>query len=329
MSQTDGRLSTVTVDEELSIAHLIGLLWRHWRLLGAVALVCGVIAALISLLMAPVFMAQVSLLPRHQQAQQNILGQLVSLTNISLGEGSSYEALYGHIITSDRILERLLKKQWQRFESDDPQTLMAILNPSDEPAAQDDKWIERERFKAYLRRNVISFERRNTTGYMLIKVMVPHWPELAASLANELSKELDVFIQEISRDKASEQRRFITDRLVQIQVDLDTAATTLADFETQNRSYGTSPSLRRKHADLSRDVQIQSTLWGELKRQLEVAKIDENKDVVAIDVLDAARAPIARSAPRRSLITLCGAALGFMLGCAWVLIRKRSPVPVS
>jgi len=329
MSQTDDGMSTVTVDDELSFAHLVGHLWKHWRLLGAIALLCGVIAAVISLLMAPIFTAHVSLLPRQQQAQQNILGQLASLTSISLGDGSSYEALYGQIITSDRLIERLLEKQWQRYEDDDPKSLMEILKPRDKPAEQDVKWIERERFKGHLRRNVISFERRNATGYMQIKVMVPHWPELAASLANELSYELDVYIQEISRDKASEQRRFISDRLVQIHVDLDIATSTLADFESQNRSYEASPTLRSQHSDLARDVQIQTALWIELKRQLEVAKIDENKDVVAIDVLDAARTPIARSAPNRTLITLCGAVLGFILACAWVLIRKRPLIPVS
>lgn len=328
MSQQDDRQMAVSVDDELSFVHLIRLFTSHWRFLVGAAALCGVIAALVSLLMTPLFAAKVSLLPRQQQAQQNILGQLASLTNISLGEGSSYEALYGQIVTSDRILDRLLEKQWPRFEGDDPRLLIEILG-TDRTADGPDDWTDRARFKAYLRRNVISFERRNTTGYMQIKVMVPRWPELAASLANGLAEELDMYIQELSRNKASEQRRFITDRLVQIQVELDAAASRLTEFEFQNRSYETSPILRRQHADLSREVQVQSALWTELKRQLEVAKIDEHKDVMAIDVLDTAKIPFVRSAPNRTLIAFCGAVLGFILGCLWVLVRKRSPLPVS
>ena len=324
MTRANNELSASIGDDEISVVQLTRLMWRSRRLIGAVVLICGVIAAAISMLLPPIFTARVSLLPRDHDNRQNILGQLASLTNMRLGDGSAYEDLYGQIITSNRVLDRILDEQWSRFAGDEPGPLMDLLGSRRHTDTSVKTWAERERFKNTLRRQVISFERRATTGYMQISVNLPKWPELAADLANALAGELDAYLQETSRGRASEQRRFISDRLDEIRIELDAAASSLADFESQNRSFETSPLLRRRHVELTRDLQVQTAVWIELKRQLEIAKIDENKDAIAIEVLDSATVPFARSAPSRSLITLGGAALGFVLACGWVLVRGRS-----
>lgn len=329
MKQAYDEMPASSGDDEISVVQLTRLMWRSRRLIAAVILICGIIAAVISLLLPPIYTARVSLLPRDQGTQQNLLGQLASLTNMQLGNGSTYEDLYGQIITSNRVLDRILDEQWSRYAGDEPKPLMELLGSHKRPDASVKTWAERERFKSNLRRQVISFERRAATGYMQISVSLPRWPELAAELANALAGELDAYLQEMSRGRASEQRRFISDRLDEIRIELDAAASSLADFESQNRSFASSPLLSRRHTELTRDLQVQTAVWIELKRQLEIAKIDENKDVIAIEVLDSATVPFVRSAPSRSLITLGGAALGFVLACGWVLVRGRPAISGS
>ena len=54
-------------DDEIGVAQLTRLMWRSRRLIAAVILTCGVIAAVISLLLPPIYTARVSLLPRTDQ----------------------------------------------------------------------------------------------------------------------------------------------------------------------------------------------------------------------------------------------------------------------
>lgn len=53
---------------------------------------------------------------------------------------------------------------------------------------------------------------------------------------------------------------------------------------------------------LSRDVQVNSAIFVELKKQYELAKLDEVKNITIVNILDPARAPVRKERPTR-LIT--------------------------
>jgi len=74
----------------------------------------------------------------------------------------------------------------------------------------------------------------------------------------------------------------------------------LKEFRERNRRIMDSPQLMLEQERLARDVQINSTVFIELKKQLEVAKIEEIKNIPIINVLDEARPAVARSSPRRT-----------------------------
>lgn len=63
-----------------------------------------------------------------------------------------------------------------------------------------------------------------------------------------------------------------------------------------------------------RDVKYYETIFAILARQFELAKLDEAKQGAIIQVVDPAIVPDKRSYPRRTLMVLCGAASGLLLG---------------
>jgi uncharacterized protein involved in exopolysaccharide biosynthesis len=76
--------------------------------------------------------------------------------------------------------------------------------------------------------------------------------------------------------------------------------------------FGKAPEVGLEYVRLYRDVKYHETLFEVLARQYEIARIDEAKDAVLIQVLDAAVAPQRKSRPRRLLIVLA-AGLGSLL----------------
>jgi len=68
-----------------------------------------------------------------------------------------------------------------------------------------------------------------------------------------------------------------------------------------------------------RDVEYQQTLFEILARQFELAKLDEAKEGAVIQVVDPALPPDRKSFPKRGLITIIAAILGFIVGSFVVL----------
>lgn len=295
---------------------------RRRRLL-ILPLVGAAIAAGWSLLLPPVFSARVTFLPHGGQLQGNLLGQLASVSGLRLEQEADLEQHYGRIATSSRILDPLMMRS---YDPEHPgQSLIKAVKPK--LAASADSNRARQEFRQYLRRKAITFERQAQNGFMILRVSLPAEPVVVAGFTNELAAALDHFLRNETRRDASLHREFVEERTRQILSGLQEAESALTEFELTNREYASSPLLRMRHDELRREVDLQSVLWVELRRQLELLRIDELKDIETVDILDAAEVPSLRSAPRRSLMTLVGLLFGAAIAVIIRLIgRRRAPV---
>ena len=87
-------------------------------------------------------------------------------------------------------------------------------------------------------------------------------------------------------------------------------------------SMGNVPSLAVEYARRLRELKIQETLFEQLTKQYEVAKISEAKDASTIQVLDEAVVPSKKSKPKRSLIVLLTLVLSFFVSLAIIFIQE-------
>jgi uncharacterized protein involved in exopolysaccharide biosynthesis len=74
------------------------------------------------------------------------------------------------------------------------------------------------------------------------------------------------------------------------------------------------PALGIDLARLMREAKVQEEVFKLVTTQYELAKIEEAKDVVTVQVLDRAIAPDKKSGPKRALITILSVMLGCILG---------------
>lgn len=84
------------------------------------------------------------------------------------------------------------------------------------------------------------------------------------------------------------------------------------------------PELGTKLADLLREVKIQNEVYAMLQQQYYREKIQENKDIPTVQVLDAAIPPLTASSPRLIFDTAAGAVFIFVSMCLVILFRERS-----
>lgn len=88
---------------------------------------------------------------------------------------------------------------------------------------------------------------------------------------------------------------------------------------------GDFPSIRKlplvgvRWANLYRETKIQETVYELLTQEYEFAKIQEAKEIPSVNLLDAPLLPERRSFPPRTMITLLGGALTFLLAAAFII----------
>lgn len=81
------------------------------------------------------------------------------------------------------------------------------------------------------------------------------------------------------------------------------------------------PRLAVPYADLYRNVKVQEAAYELLTQQYELTRIEEARDVPAVNVIDAPGIPERKSFPPRLLLSAFLTALAFTVAAAWILIR--------
>jgi hypothetical protein len=82
------------------------------------------------------------------------------------------------------------------------------------------------------------------------------------------------------------------------------------------------PTLARELANLTREVKLLETLSAYLRQQLEQERINEQRDLPTLQVLDAAIVPMRRSSPSRYSMLLLGLFAGFLASVLYVAVRN-------
>ncbi len=80
------------------------------------------------------------------------------------------------------------------------------------------------------------------------------------------------------------------------------------------------PGLTVTYADLSRQIATQQAVYETLTKQMELAKVQEAKELPSAKELDSPVLAEKRSSPHRSLLAIGGLLLGLLGGCAFVAV---------
>ena len=161
----------------------------------------------------------------------------------------------------------------------------------------------------------------NTATNIVSLSVDSHDPELAASVANRFIQYLNDFNTQSRQSQAGEQRRFVEQRVADGEHELRAAEETLRQFYERNRSWQQSPQLTFEEGRLRRQVEVRQEVYLTLKREYEMARIEEVNDTPVITVIDSAIPPTKKSKPKRALLTSVALVLGAVLAISWLALK--------
>ncbi len=295
------------------------IIWSARRMIGVVTTIAAILSAILAFTLPSVYEAVTTVIPIRPVGSSGALGSLsASLEEFGVRPPSAGDQAptYPEIVRSRRLLEQLLPMRFTSGAGASSPPLIDIIEPRGRGA---------KRVEAALRtlRGDIDTYLDRRTGILTIKVRSRR-PHIAAGIANALTIMLQEFTLRSMAYEASENRKFIEGRLGETEASLSRAEEELSTFRQRNLRIGNSPRLQLEEGRLMRALREQEEVYLTLKRQYELAKIEEHRDVPILNVLDPAVIPASRSSPRRIRMVVLGLTCGLALGIVTATLAREA-----
>jgi uncharacterized protein involved in exopolysaccharide biosynthesis len=282
---------------------IVQLLWRSKKVIVLYTFGFTILMIGLSFLFPNYYRSTATILPADDQSSMSSnFSSIASLAGISLNQ-TPLSDLIPSYVNSEAILKDVIYTDFYSSKNKKLQNLIEYWE-IDEDSALADYEVALKKL-----RDDLDVSTDKKTGINSISILMKE-PQLAADVINKIVNDVDAYLREKHISTASEQRKWIESRIIDVQKTLKNSEDTLKIFQEKNRSIAGSPGLLLQQARLMRNVEINSTLYIELKKQYEFARIDEVKNIPLISVIDAARAQAKKEKPVRSLIAILSVMIG-------------------
>ena len=250
----------------------------------------------------PYYESTITILPEYGSKRSSMLNEfsgLASIVGVNVGEAAPTE-IYQNLISSETVLHDVIYDKYLTQKFSDSVNLIKYF----EIKAKDKDPVLKKRKEflllyKMLSKSVIKTNVDRMTRILDVTVTMPE-AELSADVANDLVKSLDRYIRTQRKSYATEQSFYLEKRTKQIKDSLNIAENMLKNFREDNRITSQSPNLLLEQSRLMRNVEILQTVYIELTKQLEIAKIDEIKDAPVLNVKEYAKSPVQKAGPART-----------------------------
>lgn len=302
----------------MNLLELSHLLVRRRRFIAVTTGVCLLVLGLVLILIPNQYTSRASILPTGGRTQLDDLREMIDM-RFSTEQEENTSELYPVILRSASITSEVLRKKY-RFALEDGyrETTLAEYFDDDDPE-----------YLAQRLGEVFSISVAKRTGVIELS-LTTRFAGLSQAVLTEYLTQLEYYNLHRRSSQARQYADYLLRTVETAQMELDSAEDRLCRFQSANRNWNasTDPVLSMELARLERDVTVESATFTFLRKELEMARLDVQKDVPVVRVLDSPTLPVNKSSPRRTLILFLS---GIILMClvvssvvAWEYFRLGS-----
>ncbi len=269
-----------------------------------------------SFLFKKYYKAEISLYPAKKDISQGF-GQFQSLAaNLGMNTANNDQNFnIADVVKSRLIASKVVNQPWSNTNGEST-NLVSLWKIDKNPwysfsrsKTIDSSLVIEKAIKRFEKHVQVSEDRVSR----LIKISTSFQdPIVAASVANFIGREVEIYIQKENSAQSKKEKLFISERLSIVRKELKISELDLKDFKERNRGYEESPELFMIYSQLFRVVEAKKEVYLTLQKQLELARIEEVKQSPILHILDHAVAPIKKSSPNRRLFFIISAVFGFI-----------------
>ncbi len=276
-------------EDEINLLELWGIIWKgKWFIMG-LTLISTLAAVFISLYVLPITYKSNAVLQPTETGNNSLSGlsSFVGSLPISMGlpgAGKSNNIINYlnsrtfkmKLIKDNNLLQRFYKDIWdeknEKWMVQDPDAIPTVIGSLGR--------LE----------GVFSVKQNSTTSLIIIS-WVDKDPEFTSTILTDVIEKLSYYLENEYESDAKKERLFIEAQLSKAEKELE-------HWEKQV------PSQQLILSKIQRENLTAQTVYTELRKQLELAKISEVKEIVRFKVLDKPYIPEKRFKPKRKQICL-------------------------
>lgn len=165
----------------------------------------------------------------------------------------------------------------------------------------------------------IQFESNPKDGYIKLGYTFAE-PDAVAVITQQLYNVLEKYVKNYKIQKEQDNLKFVETSYREARQDFLQKQANLAAFQDANRGLATATA-RSTERRLSSEYDIAFTVYNQLAKQLEQAKLAVKESTPVLTVINPVVVPQEKSAPKRAMILAVFLMLGLILSTSWVLVK--------
>ena len=322
---------------DIDLVQIIQLIWKKKNTVISFSGLFGFLALVYILVKTPLYTSTITMYPAGDlSSSKAVMGTNLATLAESFGlAGMSAAPNYNipDIVTSTRIKKEIVIQGWHTQFLTLPTNLISYWE-IDQDNFNPIQWarslfpsgkLSTTQENKFLDKAILELEDRisvSESGSGLITINVDmEEPQLAADIANYISQFVIDFVSKVQRTNAFKNRVFIEEQLNNASVILKNSERILVTFKNSHPEKMDTAELKMKRMGLMRDIEENQTVYLTLRQQFEIARIDEQKEEILINILDEAHPAVKISKPKRLMTLLIAGFLGFALAIPVILYR--------
>ncbi len=333
---------------EINIADIIKFIKDNFKKILLWAIIFGIVGAVYSLTVQKEYESKIQIMPELQSnsslGKMGGLSALAGLAGIDLAQMGGTEAvrpdlypnilqslpfsLYilnqkvennenGEVTTLEEFFKNLNSSWLSKFFDKDSVTIKSPTSGLLKLTKEQEALIKNVNFRIST-----TFDRKS--GVITINTKMPD-PIVAAKVAVLSSEYLKEYVTNYRTDKTKQQVIFFSERVSDAKRRYQAAEFAVANFKDRNR-FLVMASPKVEEARLTADFMFAQSVYNDLQRQYEQARIKVQEETPVFKILEPARIPLKRSEPKRTTMVLIFAFLGGIFGtvlCFWPRVKEK------
>jgi len=329
MTETDS-----TTYKELDLLDIYRIIISGKKRIIQITSVSVLLSIIYSFIATEYFQSKITLYPVGESNQTGLmLGNLQGLAETFGFSGLNSKSTYyiPDIIQSRQLKKNIIQQLWKTKNHPEGINLIKFWELDDTSGFSLSKLFKtKDNIKLRLRQTEEAIEKldklitvhEEESGLISVSVLAEE-SGLAADITNYISEYIVKFITERQIYHAAENRIFIEERLKQSKIYLNTDEELLTEFRKKYPLALDTPELQQSRARLIRNIEVNQQVYITLRQQLEIAKIEELKNRILLEILDKADPAVEIAKPKRTRIIFISFCLSLIFSIYVVYFRFR------
>ena len=328
-----------TTYDELNLLNIWKIIRSGNKYILQITSVFVILGIIYSFITTEYFLSTITLYPAVESNQSGLaLGNLQGVAKaFGIGDISSTPTFnIPDIIKSRRLKKNIVLKSWSSSVYTNETNLIKYWEIDKQNWFFPYEWIakyfssnkySREPKQQYLeiaieKLNDLIFINEEFTGLITVSVLMED-PELASSIANYIAEFVKDFISVEAHRETVKNKSFIYDQQMKAKEELKLSEEELTEYRKKHPLALDTPDLLLGRGRLIRNVEANQAVYITLRQQYEMAKIEEAKEKLFVNILDVAEPAVKRAKPRRILIVIFATFIGFVFSTLFVFIDDK------